>query len=236
MTETASPDPVHTGDQITYSITVTNNHSGTVAGVSLTDSIVSGTLVSATTDQGSCSGTTTITCDIGLLPSGNSAHVTLVVQLPPAFPDFGVDNRSTVVAGDLLPISASVSTRVLQLPDLTATWGSVVHKCKNKHKRGVICSVAGRINIVNQGTATAGACIVRLYLSDDSSYSANDVLLQQANIPSLGAGAQQVMKVQFSLPAGTSASGKFLIAVIDADNVVTESNETNNVIATARFP
>jgi hypothetical protein len=48
--------------------------------VVVTDALPAGvTLNSATATQGSCSGTTTVTCTLGTLPDGLSANVVLVV-------------------------------------------------------------------------------------------------------------------------------------------------------------
>ena len=67
------------GSTYTYNATVTNNGRYTATGVYLLDILPIGmTYVSATTSQGSCSGTTSIGCDLGTLAYGNSAYVTIV--------------------------------------------------------------------------------------------------------------------------------------------------------------
>jgi uncharacterized repeat protein (TIGR01451 family) len=75
-----SPDPVASGGNLTYSITVSNSSGLAATGVVLTDTLPAGVnLVSATASQGPCSGTSVITCNLGTLnPSGN-AFVTIVV-------------------------------------------------------------------------------------------------------------------------------------------------------------
>ena len=75
-----SPDPVRVKKTLTYTVTVTNNGPDTATGVTLTDTLPSGVkYVSATPTQGSCSGTTTITCNLGTLINGGSATVRIVV-------------------------------------------------------------------------------------------------------------------------------------------------------------
>jgi uncharacterized repeat protein (TIGR01451 family) len=86
ITKTDSPDPVAPGGTLTYHLTVTNNGTpampATTSGVTLTDVLPAGvTLVSATPSSGSCSGTSTITCSLGIFPSGATATVDIVVTV-----------------------------------------------------------------------------------------------------------------------------------------------------------
>lgn len=75
------------GSPATYTIVVTNDGPNAAQSVSVTDTLPAGTtLVSATPTQGSCSGTTTITCDLGAIASGGSATITLTVTPTAAGP------------------------------------------------------------------------------------------------------------------------------------------------------
>jgi len=81
VTNTDSPDPVPlVGGHVTYTIVVTNNGPGSATGVTMTDLLDASTALfgSPVSSQGTCSGTTTITCAIGTLASGSSATVTVV--------------------------------------------------------------------------------------------------------------------------------------------------------------
>jgi uncharacterized repeat protein (TIGR01451 family) len=78
--KTDTPDPVKFKTNLTYTIRVTNNGPSPATGVTVTDPLPgSVTFVSATPSQGSCSGTSTVTCTLGSLASGSSATITLVV-------------------------------------------------------------------------------------------------------------------------------------------------------------
>ena len=233
-----SPDPVVVGSPLTYTITVTNHGPSTANGVTMTDSLLATlTFVSAAASQGSCSGTVTVTCNLGSLSNGSSATVTIVVT--PSQPG-GVSNTASVTAIEPDPDASNnsatqVTTIVKQaLPDLTGNWASAAQHCKTV-RRAATCSINGSLNIINQGAANAGASVVRFYLSTDAIWSANDLLLGQASVPALPAGQSKLIQMQSALAIGTTASGKFLIAVIDADNAVGEADESNNVLS-ARLP
>jgi len=87
VTKTDSPDPVALGGTLTYHLTVTNNGApampATTSGVTLTDVLPPEVaFVSATPSQGSCSGTGTVVCNLGIFPSGAIATVDIVVTAP----------------------------------------------------------------------------------------------------------------------------------------------------------
>ena len=79
VTKTDSPDPVLVGDDVTYTITVSNAGPDTATKVGLNDPIpANSTFDSATPSQGTCPDTT-VNCNLGSILSGGSATVTIVV-------------------------------------------------------------------------------------------------------------------------------------------------------------
>ena len=98
LTKTASPNPGQVGVNLSYRITATNNGPANATNVVVTDTLPAGiTFVSATTTQGSCSGTTTVNCNVGSLAVGASAIVTIVVT--PSSPG-QIVNTATVSASE----------------------------------------------------------------------------------------------------------------------------------------
>lgn len=79
ITKTDSPDPVVSGNNLTYTITVKNNGPGDATGVVLTDRLSpQGELFDVESPQGSCSGVAVVTCQLGALASGSEATVQIV--------------------------------------------------------------------------------------------------------------------------------------------------------------
>lgn len=76
-----SPDPVPAGQDLVYTIVVTNNGPDAATGVIMTQALPPGvTFVSATPDQGSCAQSNgTVTCDLAGLATGATTTITVVV-------------------------------------------------------------------------------------------------------------------------------------------------------------
>ncbi len=78
ITKTAVPTTVTQGTTVTFTMAVTNSGPSSSTGVTVTDVLPAGlTFVSATPSQGTCTGTTTVTCNLGTLANGANTSVTL---------------------------------------------------------------------------------------------------------------------------------------------------------------
>jgi uncharacterized repeat protein (TIGR01451 family) len=112
----ASPSPVLVEDNLVYSITVNNTGEKAANGVTVTDALPSGaTFVSATASQGTCSGTSTVTCNLGSINAGAGATVSITIKPSSAGT---INNTATVSSSDseanTANNSATQSTQVQQ--------------------------------------------------------------------------------------------------------------------------
>ncbi len=103
LAKTDGPDPAPIDGPLVYTLLVTNNGPHAATTVTLTDILpASVTLVSATPSQGSCSGTTTVTCSLGTILNTGTASVEILVVTSGAGT---ITNNASVTAQeiDLVP-------------------------------------------------------------------------------------------------------------------------------------
>jgi hypothetical protein len=80
----------------------------------------------------------------------------------------------------------------------------------------------------NQGTGNAGEHTIKVYLSEDNTIGAGDIVVGEKDVENLKAGKDRMVTVQFEIPDGYDLGLAYLIVKIDSENDVGESNETNN--------
>ena len=109
------------------------------------------------------------------------------------------------------------------LPDLSGIWSKVAQKqVKAKYR------ISGTLTVGNAGSSAAAGVKAKIYLSEDETLDGNDVLLSSkpVAIGTVRANGKIVKSpAYFTL---FNPSGKYLIAVIDPDNLITEANEADN--------
>ncbi len=101
VTKTASPDPVTTGDNLTYTVTVTNNGPDPATSVTVTDNLpAETTFVScSSTGGGVCGGSdNNRTVTFALLPSGASETITFVANVNCSVADGTVISNTATVS------------------------------------------------------------------------------------------------------------------------------------------
>ena len=121
-------------------------------------------------------------------------------------------------------------------PDLTGSWTTPVTQiCKNSSK-GQRCTLRGTFTVMNIGNRDAPSTSVDFYLSDDATLDKEDLYLKWSSTGTMKASRSKGMKFSYTLPQGQNASGRYIIAIIDVDNTVTELDKENNVVVFGPIP
>jgi uncharacterized repeat protein (TIGR01451 family) len=131
LTKTDSPDPVNAGEQLFYTLTITNNGPNDVPDASVTDTLPAG-VTFVTDDRGICTEAPagTLTCALGALANGATQTVVIKVDVKPnvvsvAGHPVGMTNTAKVTSkiDDPNPAnnSATASTIVEDRADLKVT-------------------------------------------------------------------------------------------------------------------
>jgi uncharacterized repeat protein (TIGR01451 family) len=117
ITKTPQPGPYGTSSPLTYTIVVSNAGPGAAANVVVTDILPTGTtFTSATPTQGGCSGTTTVTCNLGTIANAGSATISLTVTSPSTAGS--VSNTATVTtsSSDQNPANNTATSTITTVP------------------------------------------------------------------------------------------------------------------------
>jgi uncharacterized delta-60 repeat protein/uncharacterized repeat protein (TIGR01451 family) len=94
LAKTSDAASAAVGGTVTYTITVTNNGPEAAGGVTVSDTLPAGVAFgSAGASQGTCSGATTVTCDLGTVAASGTATVTITVTVDAAG---NIENTATV--------------------------------------------------------------------------------------------------------------------------------------------
>lgn len=155
---------------LTYTVSVTNSGPSAARGAILTDTLASGlNLVSSSPTQGSCSGTSPITCNLGSIAVGASATVTITAT--PTAPG-GYLNSASITATTADLNTANNSATAISYSELTECATSTLTAGGN---------LSGTINTYYPGTATASAGSTSLTLGTatgaGTAISSGDLLL-----------------------------------------------------------
>ena len=89
-------------------------------------------------------------------------------------------------------------------------------------------SIAVADTTKNQGGGTADPSQTQFYLSTNSTFDAADSMLGGRAVSALAGGAASAASTTVTIPPGTAAGNWYIIARCDAEEVVTETSETNN--------
>jgi uncharacterized repeat protein (TIGR01451 family) len=162
VTEPATANAVVGGDNLTYRATVLNAGPQDATGVTLKETLPASIhLVSAQPSQGTCSGTTTITCNLGAMADPSSATVDFTVK-PTVAGNFTDGLHITATEPDLNSKNNSASTTITAvLPADLSVSGTA-----SKTNAAIGDNVTFNITVTNHGPATATNITLTDSLSD----------------------------------------------------------------------
>ncbi len=163
IAQTDSPDPVLAGQRLTYDIRVRNDGPATANGVTVLEELdASVRFVSAAPSRGTCGHAAgVVRCDVGTLPPGGTAAVT--VQVTPT-QQGTIAARATAQAtepdADTSDNAARVLTRVNPAADLSMRLTDTPDPARVRDR------LTYRAEAANAGPSTAGTLTVRVTLPD----------------------------------------------------------------------
>jgi len=111
VTKSGSPDPVHAGNSLTYTVTVTNNGPSSSTGSTVADVLPAGLTFLSSAD-GCTEVAGTVTCSIGALAVAANQSVSFVVAVDLAHPGGVITNTATVAGNEADPVAGNNSDSV----------------------------------------------------------------------------------------------------------------------------
>lgn len=149
---------------VTYTVTVKNSGPSSATGVAATMTLASGlTLVSATPSQGSaCTGTTTISCNLGTIAKDATATVSIVATptAPGGYPQSATVSASSADLNNSNNSASAVAySEFAACATTTATAGGNLSGVINTYYPGTATATAGSTSIT-LGTATGSATAI----------------------------------------------------------------------------
>jgi immune inhibitor A len=134
-----------------------------------------------------------------------------------------------VESGWSAPLSVTIS-KPIKGPDLKGSWTKPVTQSCKATKGVKKCTIKGTFKVDNAGNSNAGSAYVDLYVSESSILEGGGIWFKQSSVGALKMGKSKTISLSYTFSPGVTVIGKYVIAVIDKDDLVTEIDETNNVI------
>jgi len=240
ISKTASPSPVNPGDNITYTIRVTNTGSTTLTGLVVTDSVTAPvTVVSITEPAGATNNSSgnLLNVTLGSLAPGAHADIILVVNVPATFTGGVVRNLAVVRdPGTGIEEEDEEETPVNDVPNVA------ILKTVNDAAPNAGDTITYTITVTNTGNVTLMDLIVTdripsQFVVDTSSlnvtpsariamFGANQNLV--VNLNNLAPGASATITFDVLIPLNTQPGE--LINVAEVESPTHNLRETDRVV------
>ncbi|MEW6108839.1 MAG: matrixin family metalloprotease [Nitrospirota bacterium] len=159
----------------------------------------------------------------------NATRVTLQAIADPGstFRGWSGDCAGTRSICVLIMDAEKNAVAIFSLPDLSGSWSGILI---SQRRTGYL--VSGMLTVY-AGEGNTGIVYADIYLSDDPVLDANDILLTTTPIRIGKIRADRMMSRRLRFQLTDNPSGKYLIAVIDPDGSINETDKGNNIAVTA---
>lgn len=233
------PATVVKGNNVSYTITVTNNGPETATNVFIHDTLPTGvTFVSATPSQGTCNAPVgdILHCDIGFIQPGDTATITVVVTVPAGFVGSSITDTVTVGGAVKDPVSenntASCTTNLQ--PATTPVDLSVAKTCPTPAIAGNPANLIYSIDVKNNsGTGATGVTLIDSLPGGVTFVSSNPAGptctessgVVTCNLGSLGAGVTTTVTITVHVDPSVRGT---ITNVVTVSGDQTDDNTDNN--------
>ena len=232
ITLTDAPDPVDFGSDLHYTIDVKNIGELPATGVIVTDALPAGsTFVALDANAGiMCTGTTSITCNVGTLNPGDTGQITITIK-PPAISPLSNTANVTLNEADAVPGNNTATAQtVVRFTDisftktaaqsLVAAGGKVTYSLVVKDNGPLSSSVT-----VND-TLPAGTSLTKCVTTTTSVCNQNGSTLSAVFAP-LEPGASETMLITVAVDA-SATEGTVITNTASVVSTIPDPNPSNN--------
>ncbi|MEM7052158.1 MAG: CHRD domain-containing protein [Acidobacteriota bacterium] len=232
LTKADSADPAIAGQNLTYTLTVTNNGPSDSSGATISDPLPAGTtFVSSPDGCGEAGGT--VTCPVGALASGASTSVAFTVTIGASVTG-SLSNTATVTANESDPTSGNDSAT--EATAVTASADLALSKDDDLGTAVAGGEIGYLLAVTNNGPSDATGVVVGDPLPAGTSFaSSTDGCTEAGGIVScpvgaLAAGASRTVTFRVAVDPGIESSITNQAVVSGNENDPVSSNDESSVI------
>ena len=232
--KTEDPDPVVAGDQLTYTVSVTNKASTTATGVEVAESLPGEVSLDTTVPSQGSYNTTTGQWNVGVLGPGQSAQLTLGVTVVSTTPDGTVLSNTVSASSDQGDADPSNNTTTITTTVQVLQVDLEVEKAEDVDPVLVGGQLTYTVSVTNKASTTATGVEVAESLPSQASFDTavpsqgsydSAVGVWQVGVLAPGQSAQLTLGVTI---ISTTPDGTVLANTVSASSDQGDSDLSNN--------